>query len=146
MSGFTAIGHVALRVRDVERALEFYSDRLGFAEILRLHREDGRLWLIYLRITDDQFLEIFPDAVGERAPPPEANGLNHLCPTVDDLDRVAAQLGERGIPLTQRKKLGADGNFQAWIEDPDGNRIELMQMAESGLQAQAIRRLAAGAA
>ena len=146
MRGFTAIGHVALRTKDVERSLDFYSGRLGFAEILRLHRDDGRLWLIYLRITDDQFLEIFPDAAGERAPPPEANGLNHLCLNVDDLERVVAQLRERGIPLTQGPKLGADGNLPAWIEDPDGNRIELMQMAESGLQAQAIRRLAAGRA
>ena len=146
MRGVTAIGHVALRVQEVERTLDFYSGRLGFAEILRLHRDDGRLWLIYLRITDDQFLEIFPDAIGARAPPPETNGLNHLCLTVDDLERVVAQLGERGIPLTHGPKRGADGNLQAWIEDPDGNRIELMQMAESGLQAQAIRRLAAGRA
>ena len=101
MRGFTAIGHVALRTKDFERSLDFYSGRLGFAEILRLHRDDGRLWLIYLRITDDQFLEVFPDAAGERAPPPEANGLNHLCLNVDDLERVVAQLRERGIPLTQ---------------------------------------------
>ena len=49
---------------------------------------------------------------------------------------------ERGIPLMQGKKVGADGNLQAWIEDPDGNRIELMQMAPDGLQAEAIRRFA----
>lgn len=124
MRGFTAIGHVALRTKDVERSLDFYSGRLGFAEILRLHRDDGRLWLIYLRITDDQFLEVFP--------------------YVDDLERVVAQLRERGIPLTQGPKLGADGNLQAWIEDPDGNRIELMEMAADGLQARAIERMRQG--
>ena len=141
MKGLTGIGHVAIRVRDVARTLEFYSGRLGFAEILRLHRDDGSLWLIYLRITDDQFLEIFPDAVGERAPPREANGLNHVCLTVEDLDRIVDQLAGRGVPLTQGKKVGADGNLQAWIEDPDGNRIELMQMAPDSLQLEAIRRL-----
>jgi len=141
MRGISAIGHVAIRVKDVARTLAFYSDRLGFTEIMRLDR-DGRLWLIYLRITDDQYLEIFPDAEGERAPPREANGLNHLCLTVDDLDDVIAQLAERGVPLSQAKKVGPDGNLQAWIEDPDGNRIELMQMAPDGMQLQAIRRLA----
>jgi lactoylglutathione lyase len=141
MRGLTGIGHVAIRVKDVARTLEFYCDRLGFAEILRLHHDDGRLWLIYLRITDDQFLEIFPEAVGERAPPREANGLNHVCLEVDDLDGILDQLAERGVPLTQARKVGADGNLQAWIEDPDGNRIELMQMASDGLQAEAIRRL-----
>jgi len=142
MRGLTGIGHVAIRVKDVARALEFYRDRLGFAEILRLHRDDGRLWLIYLRITDDQFLEIFPDATGERAPPRDANGLNHVCLEVDDLDAIVGQLAARGVPLTQGKKVGADGNLQAWIEDPDGNRIELMQMAPDSLQAEGIRRLA----
>jgi lactoylglutathione lyase len=141
MKGLTGIGHVAIRVKDVARALEFYTGRLGFAEILRMDRDDGSLWLIYLRITDDQFLEIFPDAVGERAPPREANGLNHVCLTVDDLDRIVDQLAGRGVPLTQGKKVGADGNLQAWIEDPDGNRIELMQMAPDSLQLEAIRRL-----
>ena len=143
MKGLSGIGHVAIRVKDVARTLEFYRDRLGFAEILRLHRDDGRLWLIYLRITDDQFLEIFPDATGERAPPRDANGFNHVCLEVDDLDAIVGQLAARGVPLTQGKKVGADGNLQAWIEDPDGNRIELMQMAPDSLQAEGIRRLAA---
>jgi catechol 2,3-dioxygenase-like lactoylglutathione lyase family enzyme len=67
MQGFTSLGHVAIRVRDVERTLDFYTGKLGFQEMLRLDREDGRLWLLYLRITDDQFLEVFPEAVGERA-------------------------------------------------------------------------------
>ena len=38
-------------------------------------------------------------------------------------------------------KAGADGNRQAWLEDPDGNRIELMEMADDCLQYQAIKRL-----
>ena len=144
MRGFTSLGHVAIRVSDVDRTLEFYSGKLGFEEMLRLHREDGRLWLLYLRITDDQYLEVFPDAVGARAPPQESNGLNHICLTVADLDHVVRQLGERGVPLSRPLKVGADGNRQAWIEDPDGNRIELMEMAADGLQARAIERLRQG--
>ena len=40
--------------------------------------------------------------------------------------------------------MGADGNWQAWIEDPDGHRIELMQMMPEGLQANALARMASG--
>ncbi len=141
MRGITSIGHVAIRVSDIDRSLAFYTGRLGFPEMLRLHRDDGALWLVYLRITDEQYLEIFPDAVGGRAPPEEANGLNHLCLTVDDIEAVIASLAERGVPLLRPLKRGADGNRQAWIEDPDGNRIELMDMASDGLQARAIERL-----
>jgi lactoylglutathione lyase len=38
---------------------------------------------------------------------------------------------------------GLDGNRQSWLEDPDGNRIELMEMAPDCLQHRAIRRLQA---
>ena len=46
------------------------------------------------------------------------------------------------IPL----QTAIDGNRQAWLEDPDGNRIELMEMAPDCLQYEAIRRLRAEAA
>ena len=144
MKGITAIGHVAIWVRDVERTLDFYVNKLDFPEMMRLHHPDGSLFLIYLRITDEQYLEIFPDAAEERAPPREANGINHLCLEVDNIDLVIDELGKRGVPLAREKKLGLDRNLQAWIEDPDGNRIELMQMAADSMQSEAIARLRAG--
>ena len=45
-----------------------------------------------------------------------------------------------------RSSLRVDGNRQAWIEDPDGNRIELMEMAPDSLQLKAVERLRAGPA
>lgn len=144
MKGIASIGHVAIRVKDIDRSLAFYVGKLGFAEMFRLER-DGRLWIVYLRITDDQFLELFPDAVGDGAPAEDTVGLNHLCLTVNDLDAVLAELDRSGVSLFRPKKEGADRNFQAWIKDPDGNRIELMQMAADSMQADAIRALGTGA-
>jgi lactoylglutathione lyase len=37
--------------------------------------------------------------------------------------------------------MGLDHNRQCWIDDPDGNRIEFMQMSASSMQAEAITRL-----
>jgi len=142
MKGITSIGHVAIRVTNFDTALAFYVGKLGFQEMFRLDRE-GKLWIIYLRVTDDQYLELFDEGVGARAHAPEATGLNHVCLTVDDIDRAIAQLATLEIPLTRPKKLAIDGNYQAWIEDPDGNRLELMQMADDCLHLQAIRRMAA---
>ncbi len=146
VQGFTSIGHVAIRTKDLDASLDFYCNKLGLKEIMRLHRDNGDLWLIYLRLTDDQYIEVFPDAVGDRAPPREAIGLNHMCITVDDVESVVAQLDKAGVPLFQPLKMGGDGNRQAWIQDPDGNRIELMEMSPTGMQAEAIRRLKQGMA
>ena len=139
--GLAGIGHVALKVADIGRSLEFYRDRLGFAEMMHLNNDDGSLWLVYLRITDTQFLELFPDGQGDRAPDRDATAVNHFCLECDDLDVTAARLRDAGVKLTVEPKMGLDGNRQCWIEDPDGNRIEFMQMSPSSMQVEAIRRL-----
>jgi lactoylglutathione lyase len=139
----SSIAHVAIRVKDVPRTLDFYVGKLGMREMMRLDRE-GSLWLLYLRITDTQFLEVFPDGVGERAAVREAVGYNHVCLEVANIDVAARELEAAGVPLIRGKQMGADGNWQAWIEDPDGHRIELMQMMPDSLQVRAIARMAAG--
>ena len=141
MQGIVGYGHVAIKVTDLDRSLDFYRDRLGFPEMLRLKNEDGSTWLVYLRITDDHYLEIFPGAENDRAPGWNANGVNHLCFTIEDLDATTGRIKAAGIALTSEIKQGLDGNRQAWIEDPDGNCIELMEMTHDCLQYQAIRRL-----
>ena len=139
-----SIGHVAIRVKEIERTLDFYVNKLGFAEMLRMDR-DGRLWIVYLRITDDQYLEIFPEGTGDRAPEREPVGYNHMCLTVPDIQQCARELEAAGVPLIREVlKHPADNNWQCWIEDPDGHRIELMEMASDSKQFEAIARLKRG--
>jgi lactoylglutathione lyase len=136
-----AIAHWALKVKDLDASLKFYRDTLGFAEMMRLHQDNGDTWLVYLRITDTQFVELFPEGVGHRAPDKDAVAINHICLEVASVDEAAAALRQLGITLTTEPKLGLDGNRQCWFEDPDGNRIELMQMLPGNMQEEAIRRL-----
>jgi lactoylglutathione lyase len=139
--GLNGIGHVALKVADIGRSLEFYRDRLGFAEMMRLNRDDGSLWLVYLRITDTQFIELFPGGEGDHAPGPERTAVNHFCLECADIQATAKALRAAGVKLTVEPKMGADNNWQCWVADPDGNRIEFMQMAENAMQFDAIRRI-----
>jgi lactoylglutathione lyase len=144
MKGITGIGHVAINVADLGKSLDFYSNTLGFDEMMRINHDNGQPWLVYLRVTDDQFIEIFPEAETARAPESwHANGMTHLCLMVDDLDAVVAQLKAKGVTMLIEPKAGVDGNSQAWLLDPDGNRIELMQMHPQSMQLQAIKRLSA---
>lgn len=146
MARITGIGHVALKVHDLDRSLAFYRDKLGFAEMMRLDKPEGGVWLVYLRITDTQFIEIFPGAETERSPGWNGNAITHVCLEVDDLDAVVDQVVAAGIPLLIDKKTASDGNRQAWIEDPDGNRIEFMQISPDSMQMKAIARLRRGGA
>jgi lactoylglutathione lyase len=136
----TAIAHWALKVADLERTLDFYRGKLGFQEMLRITLENGQL-LVYLRITDRQFVEIFPNGRGAEGPADDAVAVNHICLQVPDIDEMIAHLEEQGIAIWRPKKLGLDGNLQCWVRDPDGNRIEFMQMLTGNMQEQAIARL-----
>jgi lactoylglutathione lyase len=60
---------------------------------------------------------------------------------VDNVENIVRQLADKGITLYLPLKTGADNNRQAWIQDPDGNRIELMEMAPDALQFKAIKEM-----
>jgi lactoylglutathione lyase len=137
----TGIGHTAYRVSDVEESLAFYCGKLGLKEMFRLHRDSGELWLIYLHVTDSTFIELFPNGNDEVALTTTSRGYTHLCLNVDDMEKTLAELAARGLPIEGEPKRGRDGNIQFWITDPDGNRIELMQMMPDSMQAKAIAAL-----
>ena len=143
MKPFNTLGHINLKVADLQASIDFYT-RIGFPEFLRLTERDGTTWIVYLRITDDLYIELLPGGVGQ-AGDQVATGLNHLCLTTDDIEATIAELKRLNIALTEPfdpKKRGVDGNRGAWIADPDGNRIEIMEMAPACVQYDAIAALA----
>jgi lactoylglutathione lyase len=144
--GISQIAHWALKVHDLERSLKFYRDTLGFDEMMRInYPETGKLMLVYLRVTDTQYVELFPDGRGDKAPTENDTSMHHVCLQVTSIDETAAALRKLGVPLFREPKLGLDGNNQCWIMDPDGNRIEFMQMLPGNMQEIAIVRLKASA-
>jgi catechol 2,3-dioxygenase-like lactoylglutathione lyase family enzyme len=143
---FNSLGHINLKVNDLEASIGFYG-KLGFPEFLRLTEEDGQPWIVYLRISDEVYIELLPGGNGGRAGSQTATGLNHLCLTTPDIEMTVRQLGKAGVPLTtplDPSKRGVDRNRGCWITDPDGNRIEIMEMAPSCRQYEAITSLRNG--
>ena len=145
LPGLQQIAHWALKVYDLDRSLKFYRDTLGFDEMLRLSNADGppdtHFSLVYLRVTDTQYLELFPDGIGNSVPNEKMTCMTHICLQVESIAATAAQLRKLGIALMRPEKLGLDGNTQCWVLDPDGNRIEFMQMLPGNMQEAAIARL-----
>lgn len=132
----TDLGHLAFAAYDLESSLAFYA-RLGLHESFRLYQEDGSLMLVYLHVKGDRFIEVFPNGP---APDQSRRGsYMHLCFLVDDLKGTVEQLRKGDVTIEEEPKLGLDHNWQAWISDPDGNLIELMQLAEISPQRQAAR-------
>ena len=132
----TGIGHTAFVISDLERSLDFYCNKLGFREAFRLDREGTPPpWIVYIQITPGQFIELFPGGSGEN--PTRPVGYNHFCLLVDDMAATLKELESRGLEIPGEPTRGVDHNLQYWIKDPDGNPIELMQIASESPHAAA---------
>ncbi len=136
----TGLGHLAFRITNLEQSLDFYCNKLGFREAFRLEREgEPSPWIVYLQIASNQFIELFPGAKGE-IPSRNGAGYNHFCLVVDDLQATLRELEGRGLPTPGQPQQGLDHNWQYWINDPDGNAIELMQIVPESPHAAADKR------
>ena len=126
------IGHLGFSTFDLDKTLAFYRDILGFRHIFSIPNDKGERWIEYLMTPDGLFIELF---VPENASA-NTGTYKHLCLEVDDLEAAVAELTEKGVKINSPVRQGSDKNYQAWISDPDGRDIELMQLNEIGDQYQ----------
>jgi catechol 2,3-dioxygenase-like lactoylglutathione lyase family enzyme len=127
----TGLAHACFTVSDLEQSMQFYRDVLGLKPAFDYVDEHGRRYGFYLHLGDRNFIELFEGQLGERA---EGQSYRHLCLEVDDIASTVQTLRDRGIEVSD-PKLGRDHSWQAWITDPDGNRIELHHYTAESKQA-----------
>lgn len=126
------IAHLAFVVSNIEQSLDFYINKLGFSKKFTLDNEDGTPWIVYIQVSDNQFIELFPsdDPLIDR----EHFSYQHLCLEVTDIHGLVESLSKKGVEIDQPVAMGLDNNYQSWIHDPDGNPIELMEYGKDSLQ------------
>ena len=120
------VGHVHLRVADLDRALAFYGDALGLGVTA-----DGRavgLDAAFLAAGDYHHhvgLNTW-DSAGATPPPPGHTGLYHVAfvyPDRRELARAVRRLLDHGHPIDHATDHGA--TVSVYLCDPDGNGVEL---------------------
>jgi catechol 2,3-dioxygenase len=119
----TRIGHVHLKVSDLERAIRFYRDVLGFELTQRYGREAAFLSAggYHHHIGLNTW-----ESAGGSAPPAGTTGLFHLAilyPSRADLADALRRLREAGISLEGASDHGVSEAL--YLRDPDGNGVEL---------------------
>ena len=116
MLGIRGIYEVAVRVRDLERALAFYQDVLGLSVGLR---DESRRW-IFLRAGGSEGMLVLQEDPGDRP-------TQHLAFRVDagDLDRANEQLQRQGVATTGPIVHDWMPARSLYFEDPDGHELEL---------------------
>ena len=119
----TRIGHVHLKVSDLERALRFYRDVLGFELTQRYGRQAAFLSAggYHHHIGLNTW-----ESAGSTPPPPGTTGLYHLAivyPSRADLADALRRLLKAGIHLEGASDHGVSEAL--YLRDPDGNGVEL---------------------
>ncbi len=130
------MGHLAFRTHDMKATLQFYVEKLGFHHVFSIPDDEGHPLIEYVMLPDGRFIEFFyVDAEASL----EDKGYMHLCLEVDDCEKAVEELAGKGIAIRVPVKVGKDLNKQAWIRDPDGRDLELMEIVPEGNQAVARR-------
>ncbi len=128
------IDHVVLRVADVERATRFYCDVLGCRE----ERRVADIGLIQLRagtaLIDLVGVDSELGRAGGAAPGAEGRNVDHVALRIEVFDETALRthLEAHGVAAGEvKRRYGAEGDGPSlYIEDPDGNTVELKGPAD----------------
>lgn len=134
-----SILHIAIYCSDIEKSTDFYTRVLGMKHLFNQNKDDGSLWYVYLYSGAGTFVELFPLSEGSERPTQATPGITHICLAVEDIEEAARKVKAEDYPLESEPRLGGDGNWQAWVIDPDGVRIELMQMMPDCSQYKALK-------
>jgi catechol 2,3-dioxygenase-like lactoylglutathione lyase family enzyme len=126
---FKRLAHVCIGANDLAAAESFYVDALGMEHAFDFIRAGQRIGF-YINAGEMTFLEVFAENELHNA---GGSLIKHICLEVEDLDAVISRLNDSGIEASA-KKMGADNSWQAWITDPSGIRIEMMQYSENSTQ------------
>ena len=112
------LNHVALHVRDLEAACEFYRNTLRLEPLPRPAFTFPGAWF---RLGAQQELHL----IGERTEPVSAsNRGNHFALRIDDVEVWERHLQQMNADFRPRK-MRPDGAWQVFVRDPDGHVVEL---------------------
>ncbi len=127
--------HTMLRVRNLDRALDFFCNALGLQEVRRRDDEKARFTLVFLAAPEDEALVHESKRQGRDAPLVEltynwdsedygdARYFGHLAYEVDDIYATCEKLRQAGVTINRPPRDGV----MAFVRSPDNHSIELLQ-------------------
>lgn len=127
------LDHVVVCVSDLDRALNFYTEVLGCAEERRI----DSIGLVQLRAGASMIdLMLSKPGPEEAEGPPAGQNMDHFCVRIEPFDppAIRSHLESHGVEVGEVvDRVGAEGKGPSiYIQDPDGNTVELKGPPASG--------------
>ena len=121
--------HTMIRVTDLDRSLAFYTEILGMRLLRRTDYPEGRFTLAFVGYGDESentALELTHN--WDTASYEMGNGFGHVALEVDDAYAACTQIKAKGGKVTREAGPMKHGTTViAFVDDPDGYKIELIQ-------------------
>jgi lactoylglutathione lyase len=118
--------HTMIRVGDLERSVKFYTDILGMKETRRRDVPEGKYTLAFVAFGDGPEVELTYNYGVEKYE--LGNGFGHLAISVPDAAAACAAIKAAGGKVTREAGPVKHGTTViAFVEDPDGYKIELIE-------------------
>ncbi|MDQ0505132.1 lactoylglutathione lyase [Xanthobacter agilis] len=126
--------HTMLRVADLDRSIDFYTRQLGMTVLERREHKKNQFSQAYLGYGGgfaQMTLELVQNWQRE-APYVAGDGFGHIAVSVSSITRLCDRLAAQGVPMPRPPRPQRHGeSVVAFVEDPDGHRIELVQAPEN---------------
>ena len=118
-----SINHITYNVKDKDKALRWYVDVLGIKQIPKMVDGDHLYWL---QLPSGAMVHIIENPDAPSAPS------HHTAFEVDDIEAACNALVAKGIETTDIQTRN-DGQRAFYLEDPNGNRIEICTKSGFGV-------------
>lgn len=119
--------HTCLNVSDVDRAVEWYTENLDFEESWGFETADGTTVNRY--VADENGVELQLSETDGRTPSASGDLWDHFAVKVADVDAAFEAIDAHGV-VKEPGDQPAAGARTAFVEDPDGHVVELIEPLE----------------
>ena len=126
--------HTMLRVGDLDRSIAFYTEVLGMRLLRRKDYPEGQFTLAFVSYQDESdgaAIELTYN--WDTSQYDLGNGYGHIALAVDDVYAACDRIREKGGKITREPGPMKHGStILAFVEDPDGYKIELLGEKRAG--------------
>ena len=122
--------HTMIRVKDLDKSLDFYVRLLGMNELRKTDFPTGEFTLAFVGYGEEKNSTVIEltHNWGQEEPYDLGSGFGHLAIGVPDIYATCNELEQAGVPIPRPPgPMKHGGSVIAFIEDPDGYKIELIE-------------------
>jgi catechol 2,3-dioxygenase-like lactoylglutathione lyase family enzyme len=131
-SGVVMMNHVGISVPNIDAAVTYYTQKMGYREAFRVNDEKGQPRLVYMQVSRNTFLELNPVTAQRPA------GFSHYGLQVENAAQAVARFRQSGLTVTDTN-ISDTKAIIANITDPYMGRIELTELPPESLHYKAIQ-------